>query len=118
MTTQQVAKQFHKLAQEGAWDKIQEELFSADATSIEPTHSNGLKTVKGLDQIKEKGRQWAEMIQEVHGGYCNEPQVAGSYFTCAMGVDVTMKGQDRMKMDEIALYEVKDGKIVMEQFYY
>jgi hypothetical protein len=31
---------------------------------------------------------------------------------------VTMKGSGRMKMDEIALYEVKDGKIVKEQFFY
>jgi hypothetical protein len=31
---------------------------------------------------------------------------------------VTVKGQGRMKMDEIAVYEVKDGKIVKEQFFY
>jgi hypothetical protein len=35
-----------------------------------------------------------------------------------MGMDVTMKGQGRSKMDEIAVYEVKDGKIVKEQFFY
>ena len=35
-----------------------------------------------------------------------------------MGMDVTMKGAGRVKMDEIALYEVKDGKIVKEQFFY
>jgi hypothetical protein len=35
-----------------------------------------------------------------------------------MGMDVTMKGQDRAKMDEIVVYEVKDGKIVKEQFFY
>jgi hypothetical protein len=33
-------------------------------------------------------------------------------------MDVTMKGQGRMNMDEIAVYEVKDGKIVKEQFFY
>jgi ketosteroid isomerase-like protein len=33
-------------------------------------------------------------------------------------MDVTMKGQGRMKMDEIAVYGVKDGKIVSEQFFY
>jgi hypothetical protein len=35
-----------------------------------------------------------------------------------MGLDATMKGVGRTKMDEIALYEVKDGKIVKEQFFY
>jgi hypothetical protein len=29
-----------------------------------------------------------------------------------------MKGMGRMKMDEIVVYEVKDGKIVQEQFFY
>jgi limonene-1,2-epoxide hydrolase len=35
-----------------------------------------------------------------------------------MGMDVTMKGPGRVQMDEIAVYEVKDGKIVKEQFFY
>jgi hypothetical protein len=29
-----------------------------------------------------------------------------------------MKGMGRVKMDEIAVYEVKDGKIVKEQFFF
>ena len=43
---------------------------------------------------------------------------AGRFFAVAMGMDCTMKGMGRQKMDEIALYEVKDGKIVREQFFY
>lgn len=118
MTTQQVAKRFYELSQAGDWDKIQEELFSSNAKSIEPAHAQGLQTAIGIDKIKAKGKQWQDMIEESHGGYCNEPQVAGNFFSCAMGADVTMKGQGRTKMDEIALYEVKDGKIVSEQFFY
>jgi hypothetical protein len=29
-----------------------------------------------------------------------------------------MKGMGRIKLDEIAVYQVKDGKIVMEQFFF
>jgi hypothetical protein len=118
MNTQEIAKRFYSLAQEGKWDQLQTDLFSREAKSIEPAHAQGLQSVTGLDKIKEKGKIWESMIQEVHGGYCNEPQVAGNFFTCAMGVEMTMKGQGRSKMDEIALYEVKDGKIVSEQFFY
>lgn len=118
MTTQEIANRFNQLAQQGNWNQIQDELFSKEAKSIEPPHAQGLQSVTGIDKIKEKGRQWETMIQEVHGGYCKEPQVAGNFFTCAMGVDITMKGQGRSMMDEIALYEVKDGKIVSEQFFY
>ncbi len=52
------------------------------------------------------------------GGYCSEPVVGGNHFSVAMGMDVTMKGGERMQMDEIAVYEVKDGKIVKEQFFF
>jgi hypothetical protein len=32
-------------------------------------------------------------------------------------MDVTMKGRGRVKLEEICAYEVKDGKIVSEQFF-
>jgi hypothetical protein len=118
MSTQEVANRFYELTKQGDWNKIQDELFSSNAESIEPPTAQGLQTVKGLDKIKEKGQQWNSMIQEVHGGYCNAPQVAGNHFTCTMGLDVTMKGQGRMQMDEVAVYEVKNGKIVKEQFFF
>jgi len=118
MTTEEVANRFNELAQSGDWNKIQDELFAENATSIEPSNSPGMKTVEGLDAIKQKGKQFGEMLEEMHGGYSNAPQVAGRYFAVAMGMDCTMKGMGRQKMDEIALYEVKDGKIVKEQFFY
>ena len=118
MTTQEVATRFNELAQTGQWNVIQDELYADNAISIEPASSPGLKTAEGLDAIKEKGKQFGEMVEEMHGGYSNEPVVAGSHFALAMGMDVTMKGQGRMQMHEIAVYEVKDGKIVKEQFFY
>lgn len=33
-------------------------------------------------------------------------------------IDLKMKGQDRMKMEEICLYKVENGKVVSEQFIY
>src|SRR5215213_8683160 len=118
MTTQEVANRFNQLAQTGQWQEIQDELFADNAVSIEPENSPGMKTVQGIEAIREKGKQFGEMLEEMHGGFSNEPQVAGNHFAVAMGMDVTMKGQGRMKMDEIAVYEVKDGKIVSEQFFY
>lgn len=116
--TQKVADRFYELAQEGKWEAIQDELFSSDAKSIEPTTGQGMQNAEGLDAIKKKGASFNSMVEEMHGGYCSQPQVAGNHFSVAMGMDVTMKQQGRMKMDEIAVYEVKDGKIVKEQFFY
>ena len=118
MTTTDVANRFNELASKGQWDQIQNELFADNAVSIEPANSPGLQSVSGLKAIREKGKKFEEMVEEMHGGYSNAPQVAGNHFAVAMGMDVTMKGQGRMKMDEIAVYEVKDGKIVKEQFFY
>ena len=118
MTTQDVARRFHELSQSGQWDQIQNELFADNAKSIEPANSPGFKTVEGIEAIKEKGKQFGEMVEEMHGGYSNEPQVAGNHFAVVMGMDITMKGQGRVKMDEVAVYEVKDGKIAKEQFFY
>lgn len=118
MTTQEVADKFNERAQSNQWKEILDELYSEDAASVEPEHSQGLQSVKGLDAIREKGKQFGEMVEEMHSGYSNPPIVAGNFFAVAMGMDCTMKGMGRTKMDEIALYEVKDGKIVKEQFFY
>lgn len=118
MTTAEVAAKFNLLSKEGKWDQIQDELFAENAVSIEPPNSPGMQSVEGLAAIKQKGKMFNEMVEEMHGGYSTDPVVAGNHFSVAMGMDVTMKGMGRSKMDEIALYEVKDGKIVKEQFFY
>jgi ketosteroid isomerase-like protein len=118
MSATEVASRFNELAQTGQWDQIQNELFATAAVSIEPENSPGLKTAVGIDAIKQKGKSFSEIVEEMHGGYSDQPIVAGNHFAVAMGMDVTVKGQGRMKMDEIAVYEVKDGKIVKEQFFY
>ena len=118
MTTQEVANRFYELAQTNQWNQIQEELFADNAVSIEPPGSQGLQSVEGLAAIKQKGKQFEEMVEEMHGGYVSAPVVGGKFFSVAMGMDCTFKGMGRQKMDEIAVYEVKDGKIVKEQFFY
>ncbi|HMK27662.1 MAG TPA: nuclear transport factor 2 family protein [Chitinophagaceae bacterium] len=118
MTTQEVANRYNELSQTGQWDKIQDELFADNAVSIEPPGIPGMQSVEGMPAIKEKGKKFGEMVEEMHGGYATAPVVGGRFFSVGMGMDCTMKGMGRQKMDEIALYEVKDGKIVREQFFY
>lgn len=117
MTTQEVADRFNELAQSGQYDTIVQELYAEDILSIEPDGAPW-ETVQGLDKVIEKGKVWHDMIEEMHSGYSTAPVVAGNHFTLTMGMDVTIKGQGRMKMDEVCVYEVKDGKIVLEQFFF
>ena len=120
MTTQEVANRFNELAQTGRWDLIQVELFAENAVSIEPVkaHAMGMNDAEGIDAIRKKGEAFNAMVEEMHGGYSTEPVGAGNHFSVAMGMAVPFKGAGRSKMDEIAVYEVKDGKIVKEQFFY
>jgi hypothetical protein len=118
MTTKEIADRLSQLFKEYKWSEAQDELFSQGAMSVEPAHSPGLQTVQGLDNIKKKGVQFNEMVEEMHGGWVGEPIVGGNYIAVAMGMDVTMKGAGRMQMEEICVYEVKEGKIVKEQFFY
>lgn len=117
MTTQEIASRFYELDNAGDFPTIYAELYSADAKSIEPLHSSW-GNVEGIDAILEKGKQFRESLVEFHGGYTHPPIVGGNFFACAMGMDATFKDRGRVKIDEIALYEVKDGKIISEQFFY
>jgi len=121
MTTQQVADRYYELAQQNKWAEIVEELYSQDIVNREPEHAAamGIPTLtKGLDAIKAKSAARRELIEAIHAQYCSAPVVGGTYFSASMGRDVTFKGRPRMKLDEIAVFEVKDGKIVLEQFFY
>lgn len=121
MTTQEVADRYMELEKAGNSMAIQDELYSSDVVSIEPEHAAamGMATLStGLDAIKAKAKAFNESIEEMHSGYCSEPVVIGNFFSVAMGMDVTMKGAGRMPMDEIVVFEVKDGKIIKEQFFY
>jgi len=117
-TTQEVANRMNELFKAFKWTEVQEELFAEDAVSIEPPHAQGLQTVEGLAAIKKKAEDFNNMVEEFHGGWVGDPVVGGNHIAFAMGIDATYKGMGRQNMEEIAVYEVKDGKIVKEQFFY
>ena len=117
-TTQDVANRMSELFKENKWGQVQDELFADDCESIEPAHAPGLKTVRGKAAIKQKGEDFNAMIEEMHSGWVSDLIVGGNYITCAMGLDVTMKGMGRINMNEVCVYEVKDGKVVKEQFFF
>src|ERR1700733_15414250 len=118
MTTQEIGYRFHELCSENKYMEAQQELYSDDAVSIEPVHAQGMQSVTGRQQIIDKGKRFQEMIEEIPGGSVSDPIVAGNFISMAVVFDVTLKGMDRQNMQEIAVYEVKDGKIVKEQFFY
>ena len=118
MKTDEIARRLVQLCREAKYEQAQKELYANDAVSIEPQKSPMFeKETKGLPAILEKGRKFTGMIEKMHATTISEPIVANNSFACTMTLDVTMKGQGRMNMKELCVYEVKDGKIVSEQFH-
>jgi ketosteroid isomerase-like protein len=118
MTVKEIADRLTDLCRQGKYEDAQKELYSKDAESFEPEGSPALQTVKGLDAIIEKGHQFQSMVEAVHSSTVSDPVIAGDNFAVAAVLDLTMKGMGRVNMEELAVYHVKDGKVVREQFFY
>jgi limonene-1,2-epoxide hydrolase len=117
MTTPEVAQRLVALCREQKWEAAQRELYADDAMSIEPYDTPmSPRETKGLPAIIEKGRKFVGIVETMHQLTVSDPLVAPASFACTMHLDVTMKGQGRMQMAELCVYEVKDGKIVSERF--
>ena len=118
MTTQEVAERFNELAQQEKWFEIQDELFADNVKSVEPVNSPYFKYAEGKDPVRKKGEEFVGKVQEFHGASTTHPIIAGNHFAVGRNFEITTEGFGRIKIEEIMLYEVKDGQIVLEQFFH
>jgi hypothetical protein len=118
MTTQEVAARFNELAQQEKWFETQDELFADNVRSVEPPNSSYFKYAEGKGPVRKKGEEFVKKVQEFHGAYTAQPVIGGNHFAVARSFDITTKDFGRIKIEEIMLYEVKNGQIVLEQFFY
>ena len=118
LTVQEVAARFNELAQQEKWFEIQEEFFSENVKSIDPSNSPYMGYAEGKDQVRKKGEDFVKKIEAFHGANTTEPAVGGNYFAVGREMDITIQGMGRVQINEVMLYEVKDGEIVSEQFFY
>lgn len=118
MTTKQVADSLVAMCREGKVEEVKTIFFTEDTVSIEPREGFLPKEVKGLKAIQQKAELFISMVDEFYGITLTEPVIAGNYFSIGWQTDIKMKGEDRKLDNEICLYQVKDGKIISEHFYY
>ena len=121
MTTQEVAARYYELACQNQWNEIHEMFHDENIVSREPENGvpPGIDTItRGKAAVKAKSDTHRAMIETMHSRYTSEPLVAGNFFTIALKRDVTYKGKPRANSEEIAVIEVKNGKIVSETFFY
>ena len=115
MTTQEVANRLVELCREGKFHEAIDELYAKDIVSNEPNNSD---TTEGFDAVKAKTEKFEASVQEIHQSTISDPLVARDHFACIMDIDATYKEHGRMTMSEICVYEVKDGKIIKDSFFY
>ncbi len=118
MSTQQVANRLVELMRKGDGMTAINELYANNIVSKEmPGYPLG-EITSGKEAVTQKSAAWFNNVQEFHSGEISDPQVAGNHFSCTMDFDVTFKDRGRQQMEEVCVYEVKDDKIVNEQFFY
>lgn len=117
MNTQQIADQLVAWFNEGEMMKPYTELYSQDIVSVEQEDGPN-KRCNGMAEVMKKGEWWDENF-EVHGSKAEGPLVGDDWFSIKFWMDTTHKPSGvRSEMSEIAVYQVKDGKIVYEEFFY
>ncbi|MEP7144051.1 MAG: SnoaL-like domain-containing protein [Ferruginibacter sp.] len=117
-TIYEVAARFNELAREEKWFEIQDVFFANNVKSIEPPDSPYFGYAEGKSSVRKKGEDFVKRIEAVHGTHTTEPVVGGNHFAVGREMDITVQGLGRIQMNEVMLYEVKDGQIVSEQFFY
>ena len=117
MTIAEIAKDFTELLQQGDHEGAAEKYNADDIVSYEAMEGP-MAVAHGKEALKQKGQWWQEN-HEVHGGSVEGPYVNGDQFAVRFKFDITPKATgERVTMDEVGLYTVKDGKITEERFYY
>ena len=118
LTTQEIATRYNELAQQEKWFEIQDEFFAENVRSIDPPNSPYFGYAEGKVPVRKKGETFVNRITAAHRLYTSEPVVAGNRFAVARELDITTETHGRIQINQIMLYEVKDGQIVLEQFIY
>ncbi len=119
MNTMEIANKLVELCRQGQNDEAVTTLFSSEAVSVEAFAPPGAELeAKGIAAIRGKGDWWRDN-HEIHAVAVTGPWPHGNRFVVGFQFDVTNKPSGRrMKMDEVGLYTVENGKIIREEFFY
>lgn len=119
MKTQEIADRLVVLCRQGEYETAYRELYHPDIISIEAAGTDQEKRVQGMDAIAKKGEQRNDMMEEFISGWVSDPLVAGDYITMTMWFTCVYTWQTEQSQEsEVCVYQVHDGKIIKEMFFY
>ena len=115
-TPLEVAQTVAALIRDGASHEVEEKWLARGVESVEGVGASMAWT--GKKAVLAKYRGW-EADHEIHEMKLEGPWVGATGFTLKFWIDVTQTSTgQRTQMEEIAVYTVKDGKIVREEFHF
>jgi ketosteroid isomerase-like protein len=122
MTTKEIADQLVALCRAGRNLEAVDALLSPDVVSVEARGDETMPAeMSGRDVIRGKNQWWLANHKihsaEVKGPFPNGDRFAVIYNFVVTPVAGPMAGR-KMRMEEVALYTVNDGKITREEFFY
>ncbi len=117
--TTEVANKYVSLCRAGRNAEALKTLFADDAVSVEAMAMPEMpQEARGIAAIKAKGEWWSNN-HEIHSASVWGPWPHGDRFIVGFRFDVTNKPSGkRMQMEEAALFTLRDGKIIREEFFY
>jgi hypothetical protein len=121
-STLEVGKKLVEYCKQAKHVEAMDALYSPNIVSVEAGSSGNVPAkMEGIAAVKGKGEWWMNN-HEIHGSVVAGPWPNGDRFIVRFTYDVTAKSGPmagkRFTMDEAALYTVKEGKIVHEEFFY
>jgi len=118
MTTVQIAEKLTSLLREGKFEEIYDTMFDQENVNhIEP-QSPYFPDITGVKAIKEKDSVMAGNIAEVHALEVGDAITSKDFIALPYKMSFTMKDGNKAELDELIVYQVKNEKIILEQFFY
>jgi ketosteroid isomerase-like protein len=116
MTALEVGQELVTLVRDGKDEEILERLYDPNILSVEAAGEN--PESRGVEAIRAKWAWWNNAM-EVKSMKVQGPFPHGEQFAVIYDFETVEKESGKpIKMEEVALYTVKDGKIVEERFFY
>ena len=118
VTAQEVGVALVELFNVDKGGEVVEQYYHQDIVSEEPFEGEGGR-VEGMDALLAKHETWFAS-HEIHSDRAEGPYMGrnAEEFIVKFNMDVTPKGSERVQLEELGVYTVRDGKIVHEAFYY
>jgi ketosteroid isomerase-like protein len=119
MTTKDIGQKLVDLCKAGKNTEAVKSLYANDIVSREAGAPAGQSAEsKGIDSCLQRNKEWAQ-AHEVNKATIEGPFPNGDKFAVTFDYDLTRKAdKQHLHMKEVALYTVKNDKIVREEFFY